>query len=435
MSKYDRTTLDKAIANMTVQSSAYSKEYMFYLHLLSQCKIVFDPTLRAAAGVSFQNDHYVLYLNPSEIVAEGEDDKGNKITVEGFNALSLEHSLGVLKHEMLHIALGHLIRGEELHHEKFNMASDCALNQDINREHLPSYAIYPDNFPVDCSWDKEAEYYYELLKEDEENARNDSNSSSDSDNNNSSNNGNSSSDDSNISRRAVGDHSKWKESKGDPTLQKELTKNMVERAANETVKQKGNLPSSYSAMIENLTVSREVNWKQLLRKVVGNKKVNNRKTIMRRDRRLPHAAWLKGRTKDRIFELGVISDVSGSVSDAALYKVWGEIIHICELLNTPINMVQIDTRPREPISLTRKTKVIERTGNGGTYLSPAISEFNKHKTNFDALVITTDGHLFDGDIDPFYQLRKPVIWLIEPDGQILPEMSTGKMRAVQLKKE
>lgn len=452
--KYDITAFNEAVANMSMEKSPFFYEYVFYMHLIAQCKIVFDDKMKAAAGVSFKKDHYVLALNPLDM--KGKDKNGNEVVIQGFNmGMPLEQRIGILKHEMLHIALGHIGRFK-LHVDpdalkdghfdkdawkqfmKFNIAADCALDQEIKREHLPSYAIYPDNFPnpkADKHWKESTEFYYELLddKTMEEIMKNmqqpgqggsgEGQGEEDGEGGNGTGQGNS---------FGVDDHSTWLDSEGDNVFQDEITKRMVERAGSETTKSKGSLPSSYSQMIDNLTVRREVNWKQMLRRIVGNKKANQRKTLLRKDRRLPHANWIKGRVKDRIFELGVVSDVSGSVSDSSLYELWGEIISICDTFKVPVQMVQVDTQPTEPMELTRQCKKLERKACGGTYLSPALDKFKEKGIKYDALVVTTDGYLFGDDIEPFQALKVPVIWLIEEGGNVMNEMNTGQMRAIRL---
>jgi predicted metal-dependent peptidase len=455
VAKADLTPFNEAVANMSMEKSPFFHEYVFYMHLIAQCKITYDLTLRAPAAVSFHKDHYTLYLNP--LNHKGIDKEGKEVTLLGFNMeMPLEHRIGILKHEMLHIALGHVGRfklhvdpegAEEGHIDeksmraflKFNFGADCALNQSINRDHLPKGAIYPDNFPNPkaIKHPKEsAEFYYDLLHDDDmKNAMKSFNPAGSMMPEKDKNGEGSGEDEGEGVAVGAGDHSTWLRSEGDNTFQAEITKRMVERAATETTKAKGKLPSSYSDMIDNLTIRREVNWKQMLRRIVGNKKANQRKTLLRKDRRLPHANWIKGRVKDRIFELGVIADVSGSVSDEALYSLWGEIISICDTFKVPVKMVQVDTSPSEPEQLTRSTKKLERKHREGTYLSPAIEMFKEKGVKFDALVVTTDGYLFDADIDLFLELKKPVIWLIEEDGQIMSEMNQGQMRAVKLSKE
>lgn len=435
----DRKALDEALSNMAIASSPFYEEYCYYLYLVSQCRVKLNPNLGAAAGVSFHKDHYVLHINPTEVI--GTDKDGNEIL--GFcDRMPLEHRIGIIKHEMTHIDNGHLLphrKHEDYEHLPWNIAADCALDQCIRREHLPSYALYPDNFPVPTIWGQSAEYYYQQLMEEmpepppppvgpmgpvdgpkgegepEEGPPTKGSQKGSGE------------------FFGVGDHDIWETSEGDPVIQQELTKEMVERAGEETIKSKGKLPANYNELLENLTVSREVDWKRVLRKICGNKKANLRKTIMRRDRRLPMAKWLKGKVKDRVFELAVVSDVSGSVGNNALKKVWGEVISICDLFKIPVTMVQVDSEPTEPVELTRKTKQLERKACGGTYLAPALAKFREAKIPYDALVVTTDGCLFGDDIEHFAALKVPVLWLIEPTGEIMPEMNQGRMRAIKLK--
>mgnify|MGYP001116255910 CR=1 FL=1 len=407
-----RKAFDEAVTNMAIASSPFFQDYVFYMHVLSQCKVVFDESLPSPAGVSFKDSYYLLYINPTEVISVAPD--GTEWL--GFSEkMPLSHRIGILKHEMLHIIFGHLFRSKDLDHKKYNIASDCALNQQITREHLPEGAIYPDNFPSKEAVnhpDETAEYYYSLLDQEQEEDENAEGQEG---------------------QPNLDDHSLWDQVSGDPCVQQEITKKMVEKAAQETQKAKGRLPGNYSQIIENLTVTREVDWKRVLRSIVGNKKANKRKTLMRRDRRLPFANWIKGTTKDRVFELGIISDVSGSVSDAALYSLWGEILNICKMYNIPASMVQVDTEPTDPEELTKDMKAIERKACGGTYLSPAIEKFKEHKVKYDALVVTTDGYLFEEDIQPFQELNVPVIWLIEKQGTVMSSMNNGKMVAVKLK--
>jgi predicted metal-dependent peptidase len=420
----DRAGFEEAIANMSISSSPFFNDYVFYMHLVAQCRLVFDDTMQYAAAVNFVNNSYNLFICPSM-----------------FNKEPLEQRVGIIKHEMLHIALGHLFRydKEDTNFQNFNYAADCALNQEIKREHLLN-GIYPDNFPnpeANNHWGQTTEFYYNLLKNNKEDEDSDGDDDKDSDKESEGNGKNpSSGKGKGKSKRPdlTGDHDKWKETKGDEYVQQEITKNMLEKAGDNTTKSRGNLPSSYAQMLDNITRRKEVDWKKVVRNIVGNKKANVRKTLMRKDRRMPGANWIKGRTKDRIFELAVISDVSGSVSDSALTSLWGEIINICYMFNTPVQVVQVDTRPTPPEALNKNTKTIKRKANGGTFLSPAIETLREHKIVYNALVITTDGELCESDVVPFSKLKVPVIWLIEHTGRVMPSMNKGTMRAIKLTK-
>jgi predicted metal-dependent peptidase len=427
-----REAFDEAVANMSVQASKYFQEYVFYMHLLAKCRVVFDPGLPAVAGVTYHQDHYIILINPLEVIGTVYEEDGSvKEEILGFSLrMPLEQRLGIIKHEMLHIALGHLFRVDDRDFGKYNKSADCALNQEIPRNHLPDYAIYPDNLTVRKEIKivperQTAELYYELMPDPEEGEGGKDGSQGGMSGKTMS---------GKTPGRCVDDHGLWKEIEGDSELQKEITKNMVESAGNSTMKSKGTLPSTYAQMIENLTTNREVDWQKLLRTITGNKRANKRSTIMRRDRRSPNAGWIKGKTKDRVFELAVISDVSGSVGDGALLAQWGAIINLCETYNIKVKLVQIDTVASEPVELDRNSKVMERTGHGGTLLFSAVQKLKDCGIKFDAIVVTTDGELFGQDVLDFQGLRVPLIWLIEPTGTIMDGMDGGRMTAVKLKK-
>lgn len=410
---------EQTIANM-FSNPAYANSYLFYAHMLAQCRVVFDDTIQAPAGVNFMHDHYNLFINPTGFdltdeqfaAAQSQDPNASK-HVPGFCEHPLEHRLGILKHEMLHILFAHIARKEDRDHQLFNVATDCAINQLIERKHLPDGCIFPDTLPINPPPGLTAEQYYELLFEF---AKKQSKGGSGL--------GFGSSLDS---------HDKWDESEGDADLQKDLTGNMLEKAGNATTKSRGNLPSEYSNWLSFFKTRAEVDWRNVLRNIVGQKRINVRKTIQRQDRRLPNFEWIKGRTKDRQFNLAVISDVSGSVDDDALLALWSEVRNICSLFNTEVTLVQVDTQPSSPEKLTRNTKSLERKACGGTILHPAIAKLKEHSINYDALVVTTDGFIDDRDVEYFQAIGKRVIWLIEPNGNVLPSMSSGRMQAFKLK--
>ena len=314
---------------------------------------------------------------------------------------------------MLHILFAHIARKEDRDHQLFNVATDCAINQLIDRQHLPDGCIFPDTLPINPPPGLTAEQYYELLFEFAKKQSKRGSSSG--------------------FGSPLDSHDKWDESEGDADLQKDLTGNMLEKAGNATTKSRGNLPSAYSDWLSFFKTRAEVDWRNVLRNIVGQKRINVRKTIQRQDRRLPNFEWIKGRTKDRQFNLAVISDVSGSVDDDALLALWSEVRNICSLFNTEVTLVQVDTQPSSPEKLTRNTKSLERKACGGTILHPAIVKLKEHRINYDALVVTTDGFIDDHDVEHFQAIGKRVIWLIESNGNVLPSMSSGRMQAFKLK--
>lgn len=425
----ERSGFENAVANM-FSNRVYANNYLFYAHILAQCKVIFDKEMEAPAGVNFMHDHYNLYINPTGKWVEvdpaqlanaktkpktRQNNGKTEVHIDGFNDFPLEHQLGVLKHEMLHIINSHVKRREDRDHRGFNIAADCAINQHIERTHLPKDCIFPDQFPGGKKVPNNltAEQYYELIdKKDGEGGGGGSGPGGDG---------------------VLDDHSKWEETQGDSELQDDIAKNMIEKSITNTTKSRGNIPSQISDWLDVLSKRRELDWRTVLRNIVGNKRVGSRKTIMRSDRRLPNFEWIKGRTKDRKFDLMVISDVSGSVSDEALLSLWGEVRHICDITQSEVGLIQVDTQPSVPEKLKKNTKIIERKACGGTFLSPAIAHAKKYKVAFNAIVVTTDGYLSESDVEAFAATNQRVIWLIEKDGTIMDSMNSGKMQAFQLK--
>lgn len=232
--------------------------------------------------------------------------------------------------------------------------------------------------------------------------------------------------------RPMDTHKTWDESVGDKDLQQDLTKRMIERAQTETLKGKGTIPAACADWIELHSRRSEVNWKRILRGIVGHKRVGTRSTIMRLDRRFPNREDLRGKTRDRMFNLLVVVDVSGSMSPGAINTTLAEVRNICDITKTDVDLIQVDTVAYEPEKLSKKTRSITRRGVGGTYLSTALDKAREKKIDYQAVVVLTDGGLYHKDLSVFAELNKRVIWLVESSGTVPDRMNTGKMQAFKL---
>ena len=107
----------------------------------------------ATAGVSKNNIGCQLTINP-----------------EFYNDLSEDHRFGLIKHELLHIAFGHLITRDRYSDKKlFNIAADLEINQYILESKLPDGGLLLSSFP-ELNLPKKAgtDKYYELLQEAQE---------------------------------------------------------------------------------------------------------------------------------------------------------------------------------------------------------------------------------------------------------------------------
>lgn len=408
----NRGKLDDTLAAMF--SNIEYKEYRFYAHIIGQCSIKIDESMEAPAGVAFNIDHYDMYINPLM-----------------FDKYSLVERLFILQHECHHILGGHVDRQEDRVHLPWNFATDCAINQLGNPAHMPKICVTPETLgkmmEKDIPVNKSSEHYYELIKEhvaekmkEQENQEGQGGEGGESS-------------ESSPSPRPLDDHSTWDKSTGDNDLKHDVTKKMIQQAQESTIKDAGTVPSQISDWLEMHTRKSEVSWKKVLRNIVGNRHVGKRSTIMRSDRRFPQREDLRGKVRERKFNLLIVADVSGSMSDDAILNTLSEVQTLCRLTHTDVDLIQVDTEAYPPEKLTKTTKLIERKGNGGTELFPAIKMAEQHKIDYQAVVVLTDGGLWGKDLDNFRSLNKRVIWLVEPRGFILPGMDSGKMQAIKLK--
>jgi predicted metal-dependent peptidase len=394
--KFTRNIIDETIAN-GFSNSKYKPQYEFYFHVLAQCKVVLTNDIEIA-GVNFKGTTYYLYINP-----------------ETFNELPLNQRLGILKHEMLHILYNHIERKGKRQHELFNVATDCAINQQINSEDLPKDCITPkslekrlkkDGYNIIITLNENAETYYDLLPEQESNKSEDGESGESGENNNC--NGKDFFDGL-WDENSMGDHSKWEESEGDEELRKDITKRMIDKAAE---KARGNLPSELGEIMDLWTRKVVVSWKRVLRNIASNKKANKISTIMKKSRRFPNRPDIKGTKKDRTWNLICIIDTSGSVSNEEIVFGLNEINSVCEITNSNMKILQVDTSCSEIEDYNPKKRNFERKYCGGTYIAAGVKYIFDNKIESDGIIVISDMYIESIPEDKWWcKYKKPVIFL------------------------
>ena len=91
------------------------------------------------------------------------------INPDFFMDLSEDHQHGLLKHELLHIAFGHIILSDRYPNKKlFNIAADIEINQYIAEHMLPEGGLTLNSFPdTDIHMYAKAgtKVYYDILND------------------------------------------------------------------------------------------------------------------------------------------------------------------------------------------------------------------------------------------------------------------------------
>ena len=316
------------------------------------------------------------------------------INPDFFNDLSEDHRFGLIKHELLHIAFGHLtIRDRYPDHKLFNIAADLEINQYIKNSNLPEGGLLLSSFPeLNLPVKAGTKVYYDILDKAQEDGTSPSLD--------------------NFMNEMNGetpyDHQTWDEFDELSSAEKKLVEKQVEHqlkeAAETTIKKQGNVPGELSELIKRLLhiEPAKFDWKGYLKRFVGNSSIVYTKKLRRKyNKRYAGSPGLKIKFKNHIL---VAVDTSASVSSDELVEFMSEIHHMYKT-GHKITIAQCDTNLNSVEDFNPK-KDWAIKGRGGTSFQPVIDHYNKYG-KYTALVYLTDGEAYSPDNCP-----KNTLWVL-----------------------
>jgi len=340
--------------------------YGFFLIMLNKMWRKDLPT----AGVSKNGINYQLAINE-----------------EFWESLSEKHQMGLLKHELLHIAFGHLVSFGSFRNKKLaNVAMDMEINQYIDPDYLPDGGIDINNYE-DLDLDRKAgcRYYYDKLQQLKDEKDKDGTC------------GNEEMDKllDNIDNGDVPDHSTWEEFDDLSEAEKKLIEKQIQKvlsdAKEQTIKKRGNVPGEIEGVIiiEEI-VKPKFDWRSYVRRFSGTStKVFTKKIRRKENRRYDENPGLKIKMKQHML---LAIDTSGSVSDAELNEFMNEIHHIYKA-GVDITIVQCDTSINSIEEYKGKNELNVK-GRGGTEFDPVLDYYNANQKKYTSLVYFTDGECY-----------------------------------------
>ena len=373
--------MDKAQSLSKISKDLMLKEpyYGFFLIMLNKVWRKDLPT----AGVSKQNINYQLAINE-----------------EFWTGLSDDHKTGLLKHELLHIAFGHLVSFSSFSNKKLaNVAMDMEINQYIEDSWLPEGGIKLEDYE-DLKLDKKAgcRYYYDqLLRLQDEKDKNGTTGNTPMDNLLD-----------NVASGDVPDHSTWEEFEDMTDAEKKLIEKQVQKilqdAKEQTIKKRGTVPGEINGLIviEEITKPK-FDWRGYIRRFTGiSTKVFTKKIRRKENHRYEDNPGLKIKMRQHML---LAIDTSGSVSDTELAEFMNEIHHIHKA-GVDITVVQCDTSIRsiEPYKGKNEINVF---GRGGTEFDPVLDYYNANLNKYTSLVYFTDGECYTS-VKP----KSKVLWVL-----------------------
>jgi predicted metal-dependent peptidase len=366
----------------------------FFAHLIRTITKVRDEKL-PTAGVCVKDNDLYLYWNPRFLAN-----------------LKSEEVFGLLKHECYHLFFDHCTSRRMEPHNIHNIATDLAINSVIPENELPKCGLFPGK-PIDMSritdpeqlantkilsdkiqsfpTDMSSDWYFSSLMEDPNvQAAMASGSGQD---------------------MQMDSHEGWGEMSDE---EREIVKGKVREILRQAVRRSDNnnsWGSVPSQMRENLRkmVSEAVDWKALLRNFVGtSQRLNKSSTLRRINRKYPYIH--PGVSRSHTATVGVFVDMSGSVSDEALEQIYGVLGSLAKQVMFkfyPFDS-EVDEKNAFDWKKGQKKESVRYRAGGTSFI--AVNEFvKKHRGEFDAVIICTDGCAEDPGPSP---LRRA--WVLVP---------------------
>ena len=375
--------------------------YGFFLLMLNKVWNTKVPT----AGVSKHNINYQLAINE-----------------EFWMSLSENHRIGLLKHELLHIAYFHLSMYFNFPDKRLaNVAMDMEINQYIDADYLPEGGINIDDY-AELNLDRKAgcRYYYQMLKQaKDEKDKNGTSGCPNFDN---------LCDAMDNGDAGLPDHSTWEEfeelTEAEQKLMQKQMDTILEKVTEQTEKKRGNVPGHIKDHLIEISKLEppKFNWRGYMRRFTGTStKIYTKKIRRKENRRYSENPGLKIKMKQHML-LGI--DTSGSVSDSELKEFMNEITHIHKC-GVDVTIIQCDTTIRsiEPFDPKKEFAV---HGRGGTEFDPVLEYYNKNLGKYTSLVYFTDGEC-STDVTP----KAPVLWVLSEQSSMNDSLP-GKVIKLEL---
>ena len=385
----------------------------FYGHFMLGMPKTMSTEIRTAA-ISLMNRQVVkLMVNPSF-----------------WQGLNTEHRYGLIKHEVLHVVLKHLLIWKHFTNKTlFNISADLVVNQYIKAIQLPEGGITIQRFwhlqpmyGITLEPNKDVGYYYnELKKILDQQPKQSFKSIVD---NNQPPTAPQGYDTSPIdlnhlmeeSHRELERHRLWKEigelSPGEQKVMEHQVNNIIKQTVNRVkhkYKNYGNLPAGLKELLDKILeeMQPQFNWRRILRLFAASSNSTYLKnTIRRPSKRYGTTPGIKVKRQHKLL---LAIDTSGSVQKAEFLEFFSEIHHLWRQ-GAEVFIVECDTHIHHKY-LYRGILPTHIHGRGGTAFTAPI-QYGNEEYRPDALIYFTDGYAPPPEI----LARYPILWVISSNG-------------------
>lgn len=339
------------------------------------------------------------------------------INPDFWESLDENTKLGVLKHELLHIAFFHLQHFDRFPNKKlYNVAADLEINQYIQADYKGEKwdglefdeGIYK---PLNLLAKQGTKYYYEKLQDELDN--NPDGDFADF-----------------MNGMEIDIHELWEAMEGMSEAERKLIGKQVDHQLKgiaeqleKRAKDRGLIPSEMKDYISSLFEVQEpvLDWKAYLRRFSNtSNKIFTKKTRRKPNKRFYGNPALKIKLKKSTL---VAIDTSGSVSNSELAEFFNEIYHIYKT-GTKVTVVECDADIQRVYEYKGNLEDLSVQGRGGTSFEPVMQYLVEHRNEFDNLIYLTDGECSSPDTKPL----KPILWVHSSKSKINNELPGTKIK-------
>ena len=344
--------------------------------------------------------------------------------------------LKVMEHEGMHVLNKHIPRylrimanetseqRKTIKHDVWNVAADCCVNMQANiREPIvidgkPWEPQLPAKYKLEEG--KVTEYYfYELLKTAKK-----------------------------VSlpmNGAFNQHGQWKKgAQGVPDLSAlsrkvdQHVQNIIKESVKSFNKDRGTIPGHIAALIAGALAPPKAPYYQIIRKLIrGSRfskfvrsptKINRKRTYvftLTDNKCVPQISPFPGKTRDMTFDIAVLIDTSGSMSEDDIREGLSGVKNIIEKdRHCYTTVLEVDTVVEKEYEVKRVRDIqFDVKGRGGTTLRPGLER--ARQLGVDVCLAFTDGFVDNINNMPRKFLPKRLIWVINEGGTAKSVNQTG----------
>lgn len=369
----------KSLFSNLIVKMLKDKKYSFYASVLIYFHLDYNPTSKYLAGVYIKDDIVHIIINDEFL----------------FN-LPQNQQFGVLKHEVLHICLNHLTcrNNQDYDHKNWNIATDCAINQEISEYDLPKNCITYSNFKnrlkfgTECIYRQNAEYYYNLLiHKCNDNAMEDL-----------------------YDNYLIDEIEIEKVDENTFIKNKATIRNIIEKSMSSYPNISSLIRNFLSEEITIAPIQSDIQWKRKIKRQLDEEKISDyNRTFKVRNRRYLDRIDIKGqiRRKEEKVELLLIVDVSSSMEINNIAKGISEVRNFLNTFSyVKITLIQVDTKAHIVEDFDKNMNSFKRISAGGTYVSNALVLAKELNIKYNLAIIVSDCELLQDDIDMIDYLTK-----------------------------